>query len=127
MAITQFTLEKLSHFTLLATATITATGNQAGVDITQLDGKIQLILNATATGGAHTLTFRIEESADNSTYTPVTGGTFTAIANAASKQVLTLNASDLQKWIRLSCSAATGTPSSSVTCNGFGTRQYENT
>lgn len=127
MAITQYTLDKLSHFTLLATSTITATGNQAGVDIAELDGELQIIFNATATGGAHTLTFRIEESADNSTYTAATGGTFTAIANAASKQVLTLNAGDLQRWIRLSCSAATGTPSSSVTCNGYGTKQYENT
>lgn len=127
MALTQYTLDKLSHFTLLATTTITATGNQASVDVAELDGEIQVILNATATGGAHTLTFRIEESADNSTFTAVTGGTFTAIANAASKQILTLNVSDLQRYIRLSCSAATGTPSSSVTCNGFGTKQYENT
>lgn len=125
MAIHQSTLEKLQHFTLLATSTITATGNQTGIDLQAYDGEIQIILNATAAGSGNTLTFRIEESANNSSYAAVTGGTFTAVANAASKQVLTLNASDLRRYIRVSCSAASGTPSSSVTVNGYGTRQYE--
>jgi hypothetical protein len=125
MAIHQSTLEKLQHFTLLATSTITATGDQTGVDLQAYDGEIQIILNATAAGSGNTLTFRIEESANNSSYAAVTGGTFTAVANAASKQVLTLNASDLRRYIRVSCSAASGTPSSSVTVNGYGTRQYE--
>jgi hypothetical protein len=125
MAIHQSTLEKLQHFTLLATSTITATGDQTGVDLQAYDGEIQIILNATAAGSGNTLTFRIEDSANNSSYAAVTGGTFTAVANAASKQVLTLNASDLRRYIRLSCSAASGTPSSSVTVNGYGTRQYE--
>lgn len=125
MAIHQSTLEKLQHFTLLATSTITATGNQTGIDLQAYDGEIQIILNATAAGSGNTLTFRIEESANDSSYAAVTGGTFTAVANAASKQVLTLNASDLRRYIRVSCSAASGTPSSSVTVNGYGTRQYE--
>lgn len=125
MAIHQSTLEKLQHFTLLATSTITATGNQTGIDLQAYDGEIQVILNATAAGSGNTLTFRIEDSANDSSYAAVTGGTFTAVANAASKQVLTLNASDLRRYIRLSCSAASGTPSSSVTVNGYGTRQYE--
>jgi hypothetical protein len=125
MAITQYTLDKLQHFTLLATTTITGTGNQTGVDIGDYDGEMQIILSGTAAGAGADLTFRIEESADDSTYTAVTGGTFTAIANAASKQVLTLNASELKKYIRLSCTAETGTASSSVTCFGYGTKQYE--
>jgi hypothetical protein len=125
MAITQSTLEKLQHFTLLATTTITATGNQTGVDLQAYDGDIQIILNATAAGSGATLTFRIEDSADNSSFAAVTNGTFTAVANAASKQTLTLSATDLRRYIRLSCSAATGSPSSAVTVNGYGTRQYE--
>lgn len=125
MAITQYTLDKLQHFTLLATTTITATGNQTGVDIGDFDGEIQVILSGTAAGAGADLTFRIEESEDNSSFTAVTGGTFTAIANAASKQVLTLNASELKRYIRLSCTAETGTASSAVTCFGYGTKQYE--
>jgi len=125
MSITQYTLDKLQHFTLLATTTITATGNQTGVDIGDYDGEMQIILSGTAAGAGADLLFRIEESADDSAYTAVTGGTFTAIANAAFKQVLTLNASELKKYIRLSCTAETGTASSAVTCFGYGTKQYE--
>lgn len=124
MAIHELSLEKFSHFTLLATTTITATGNQTGVDLQGYEGDVQIILTGTAAGAGADLTFRIEESADNSTYTAATGGGFTAIANAASKQVLTLNSNDLKRYIRLSCTAETGTASSSVTCNGYGLLKY---
>jgi hypothetical protein len=125
MAITQYTLDKLQHFTLLATTTITGTGNQTGVDIGDYDGEIQVILLGTAAGAGADLTFRIEDSADDLTYAAVTGGGFNAVANTASKQVLTLNASELKRYIRLSCTAETGTASSSISCIGYGTKQYE--
>jgi hypothetical protein len=124
MAIHQQTLEKLQHFTLLATTTITATGNQTGVDLLEYDGDIQIILAGTAAGASADLTFRIEESSDNSTFTAVTGGTFTAIGNAAYKEVKTLSRDDLKRYIRLSCTAETGTASSAVTCFGFGLKKY---
>lgn len=125
MAITQSTLDKLQHFTLLATTTITATGDQAGVDIRDYDGDIQVVLVGTAAGSGADLTFRLEHSNDNSTFAAVTGGTFTAVGNAAYKEVKTFSAGDLRRYIRLSCTAETGTASSAVTCIGFGTKQYE--
>ena len=124
MAIFQQTLEKLQHFTLLATTTITATGNQTGVDLLEYDGDIQIILAGTAAGAGADLTFRIEESSDNSTFTAVTGGTFTAIGNAAYKEVKTFDRDNLKRYIRLSCTAETGTASSAVTCFGFGLKKY---
>ncbi len=124
MAIHQTTLEKLQHFTLLATTTITGTGNQTGVDLAGYEGEIQIILVGTAAGSGADLTFRIEESANNSDYTAATGGSFTAVGNAAYKEVITLNASDLKRYIRLSCTAETGTASSSITCVGYGTKKY---
>ena len=124
MTLTQYSLEKLSHFTLLATTTITATGNQTGVDLAGYEGEIAIILSGTAAGSGADLTFRIEESANNSDYTAATGGSFTAIGNAAAKEVITLNASDLKRYIRLSCTAETGTASSAVTCFGFGLLKY---
>lgn len=124
MALHELTLDKLQHFNLLTPTTITATGNQTGIDLTDYEGDVQLILTNTAAGAGATLTFRIEESADNSTYTAATGGGFTAVANAVGKQVITLNSNDLKRYIRLSCSAATGTPSSVVACVGFGLKKY---
>ena len=124
MAIHELTLDKIEHFTLLATTTITATGDQTGIDLAGYEGDVQIILSGTAAGAAADLTFRIEESADDSTYTAATGGTFTAIGNAAYKEVLTLNSNDLKRYIRLSCTAETGTASSAVTCFGFGLKKY---
>jgi len=124
MAIHELTLDKLQHFTLLATTTITATGDQTGVDLAGYEGDVQIILSGTAAGADADLTFRIEESADNSTFTAATGGTFTAIGNAAYKEVITLNSNDLKRYIRLSCTAETGTASSAVTCFGFGLKKY---
>jgi len=124
MAIHELTLDKIEHFTLLATTTITATGDQTGVDLAGYEGDVQIILSGTAAGAAADLTFRIEESADDSTYTAATGGTFTAIGNAAYKEVITLNSNDLKRYIRLSCTAETGTASSAVTCFGFGLKKY---
>ena len=124
MGVFQQTLEKLQHFTLLATTTITATGNQSGVDLLEYDGDIQIILAGTAAGASADLTFRIEESSDNSTFTAVTGGTFTAIGNAAYKEVKTFDRDNLKRYIRLSCTAETGTASSAVTCFGFGLKKY---
>ena len=124
MAIHELTLDKLQHFTLLATTTITGTGDQTGVDLAGYEGDVQIILSGTAAGADADLTFRIEESADDSTYTAATGGTFTAIGNAAYKEVITLNSNDLKRYIRLSCTAETGTASSAVTCFGFGLKKY---
>ena len=124
MALHELTLDKLQHFTLLATTTITAVGDQTGVDLAGYEGDVQIILSGTAAGAGADLTFRIEESADNSTYTAAAGGSFTAIGNAAYKEVITLNSNDLKRYIRLSCTAETGTASSAVTCFGFGLKKY---
>ncbi len=124
MAVHELTLDKLQHFTLLATTTITGTGNQTGVDIKDYEGDVQIILAGTAAGADASLAFRIEESSDDSTYTAAAGGTFTVIGNAAAKQVLSLNSNDLKRYIRLSCTAEVGTASSAVTCFGFGLKKY---
>ena len=87
MAITQYALEKLQHFTLLATTTITAVGDQSGVDLGGLERDIQIILNATAAGSGATFDCRIEESdTEGGSYTAVTGGGFTQIGNAAASR-----------------------------------------
>jgi hypothetical protein len=125
MALHELTLDKLQHFTLLATTTITATGDQAAVDLAGYEGDVQIILSGTAAGAGADLTFRIEESdASGGTYTAATGGGFTVLGNTAYKEVITLNSNDLKRYIRLSCTAETGTASSSVTCFGFGLKKY---
>jgi hypothetical protein len=124
MAIHQYSLEKLQHFQLCA-ATITAIGDQTGVDISDYEGDIQLILNATAAGSGATFDCRIEHADTvGGSYTAVTGGGFTQIANAATKQVLTLNADALKAFIRFSVTSDAGTGSSQITVDGIGLKKY---
>jgi hypothetical protein len=125
MAVHELSLDKLQHFTLLATTTVTAIGDGTAVDLQGYEGDIQIILNATAAGAGATFDTRIEESATSGgSYTAVTGGGFTQIDNAASKQVLTLNSNDLKRFIRFSRTTDAGTGSSSMTVNGYGLKKY---
>jgi hypothetical protein len=124
MAIRAQTLEKLQHFALCA-ATISAVGDQTGVDISDYEGDIQLILNATAAGSGATLDCRIEHADTlGGSYAAVTGGGFTQIANVAAKQVITLNADELKGFVRFSVTAEGGTASSTITVNGIGLKKY---
>ena len=124
MSLTQYALEKFQHFTLCAAATITAIGDQTAVDLAGYEGEIQIILVSTAAGSGATFDVRIEDSANNSSFAAVTGGSFTQIGNAYSKQVITLNASDLRRYVRMSVTSDAGTGSSVMVCVGYGLLKY---
>ena len=127
MAVFQQTLEKLQHFPLHPTATETTTFTGATTNIADLkdfDGDIQLILDSGAAASSGTMTGKIQDSADGSTgWADVTGGGFTAVAQAASKQVLTINRDAIKRYIRfVGTIAASGTTTYSV--NGYGLKKY---
>jgi hypothetical protein len=124
MAITPYALEKLQHFALCA-ATITAIGDQTGVDIRDIEGDLQIILNAAAAGSGATFDCRIEHSDTlGGTYAAVTGGGFTQIGNTAAKQVITLNADELKGFVRFSVTSDAGTGSSYMVANAYGLKKY---
>jgi hypothetical protein len=124
MAIRAQTLDKLQHFALCA-ATITAISDQTGVSVADYEGDIQLILNATAAGSGATFDCRIEHSDTvGGTYTAVTGGSFTQIGNAATKEVITLNVDSLKGFLRFSVTSDAGTGSSYITVDGIGLKKY---
>jgi hypothetical protein len=128
MALTQFALEKLQHFPLhpVAAETGTFTGATTNIaDLGDFDGDIQVILDAGAAAASGTMTGKIQHS-DTTTsgdFSDVTGGGFTAVAQAVSKQVLTLNRDGLKRYIRfIGTIAASGTTTYSV--NGYGLKKY---
>ena len=128
MAIFQQTLEKLQHFPLhpLAQETTTFTGATTNIaDLKDFDGEIQIILDSGAAAASGTMTGQIQHS-DTTTsgdFENVTGGGFTAVAQAASKQVMTLNRDALKRYIRfVGTIAASGTTTYSV--NGYGLKKY---
>lgn len=128
MAITQYALEKLQHFPLhpVAQETATFTGATTNIaDLKDFEGDVQIILDSGAAGASGTMTGKLQHSADGSTnWADVTGGGFTAVAQAASKQVLTLNSDDLRRYVRfVGTIAASGTTTYSV--NGYGLKKYE--
>lgn len=128
MAIHQQTLEKLQHFPLhpVASETSTFTGATTNIaDLTDYDGDIQIILDAGAAASSGTMTGKIQHS-DTTTsgdFSDVTGGGFTAVAQAAAKEVITLNRDNLKRYIRfVGTIAASGTTIYSV--NGYGLKKY---
>ena len=128
MAIFQQTLEKLQHFPLhpLAQETTTFTGATTNIaDLKDFDGEIQIILDSGAAASSGTMTGKIQHSdtTDNGDFSDVTGGGFTAVAQAVSKQVMTLNRDALKRYIRfVGTIAASGTTTYSV--NGYGLKKY---
>jgi hypothetical protein len=93
----------LSMVALKASARITADNNGAGVDVSEFQGIVQVILNSSATEAAdNTSDVKLQHSADNSAWSDVTGGAFAQVVNAAaSVQVLTLNADNFKKYVRV--------------------------
>ncbi len=127
MAIHQQTLEKLQHFALhpVATESTTFTGATTNIaDLKDFDGDIQIILDSGAAASSGTMTGKIQDSADGSTgWGDITGGGFTAVAQAASKQVITVNRDGIKRYVRfVGTIAASGTTTYSV--NGYGLKKY---
>ena len=127
MAIHQQTLEKLQHFPLhpVASESTTFTGATTNIaDLKDFDGDIQIILDSGAAASSGTMTGKIQDSADGSTgWADVIGGGFTAVAQAAAKQVLTINRDGIKRYIRfVGTIAASGTTIYSV--NGYGLKKY---
>ena len=128
MAIHQQSLEKLQHFPLhpVASETSTFTGATTNIaDLVAFDGHIQIILDAGAAASCGTMTGKIQHSdtTRDGDFSDVSGGGFTAVAQAVSKQVLALNRDALKRYIRfVGTIAASGTTIYSV--NGYGLKKY---
>lgn len=128
MALTQYALEKLQSFPLhpVAAETATFTGATTNIaDLATFEGDILLLLDSGAAAASGTMTGKIQHSANGTTnWDDVTGGGFTAVAQAASRQTLVLNGDDLRRYIRfVGTIAASGTTTYSVV--GFALKKYD--
>jgi len=84
---------------------------QTGIDVQDYDGVALFILNASAgTGTTPTLDVTIEESADDSTYTAVTGGAFTQVTDTAAVEAIALNVGNLKRYVRVTIDIGGTTP-----------------
>ena len=94
MSIQQRNLEALQHFPLHPNASETATFTGATTniaDLQALDGDIQIVLDSGAAAASGTMTGKIQHSNTTTAgdFVDVPAGAFTAVAQAASKQVMT--------------------------------------
>ena len=91
--------------TLLACDSRTASANGTGFDLEGSNGAegeaiIILSSDAASAGTDPTLDVKLQESSDDSTYTDISGATFTQVTNAASSQKISINTNDVKRYLR---------------------------
>jgi hypothetical protein len=87
--------------------------NGTGVDLSGYDGALVLIEAGVISGASGTLTFEVQESDDNSSYTAVASGdldgTEPVIAAANDDQIHLIGYKGIKRYIRVSITAKSGT------------------
>lgn len=114
------------HSAILACASVTASANGTGIDVSGFVGDMKVTLDSSAGGGAdHTLNTKLQESDDNVTFTDVVGGGFTQVTNAAASfETLTISADGLKKYIRGVDTVAGTSPVFARSLSLVGEKQY---
>ena len=85
----------------LIAGTYTADANGAGADLQGYQGVLKIVLDSGAGGGTTpTLDVKIQDSADNSSFTDVVGKTFVQVTTIASLQSLGIDTRAVRRYIR---------------------------
>ncbi|MDX2074699.1 MAG: hypothetical protein SFX19_10125 [Alphaproteobacteria bacterium] len=93
----------LQVLNLAGVASRTSNLDGSAIDLKDYDGEAVIVLDSSAAtaGSSPTLDVKLQESADGSTgWTDVTGGAFTQVTNAASKQKLSINTDECKRYIK---------------------------
>ena len=92
--------------TLLACDARTASANGTGFDLEGSNGAegeaiVILASDAASAGTNPTLDVKLQESSDNSTFTDISGATFTQVTDAAQAlEKITINTNDVKRYLR---------------------------
>jgi|TARA_R100001163_G_scaffold45445_1_gene34174 hypothetical protein len=91
--------------TLFANDSRTASANGTGFDLEGSNGAegeaiIILSSDAASAGSSPTLDVKLQESADNSSFSDISGATFTQVTDAASSQKISINTNDVKRYLR---------------------------
>ena len=92
--------------TLLACDARTASANGTGFDLEGSNGAegeaiVVLASDAASAGSSPTLDVKLQESSDNSTFTDISGATFTQVTDAAQAlEKITINTNDVKRYLR---------------------------
>ena len=92
--------------TLLACDARTASANGTGFDLEGSNGAegeaiIILASDAASAGSSPTLDVKLQESSDNSTFTDISGATFTQVTDSAQAlEKISINTNDVKRYLR---------------------------
>ena len=118
-------ISALERKTLHANALCASSAASSALDLSDYEGSIDLILDATAQGSGITNAMKITEcDTSGGSFTDVSGGGFTTVANTASAQLLRLDSNKLQRFIKLDKTVAGGTGTGNVSVQIVGQKKY---
>lgn len=110
---------------ILPTASRSSDANGSAVDLNGLEGEAIVILDAPAGSGNQTLDVKLQQSADGSTsWTDVTGGAFTQVTTTASQQKLSINISEIKRYVRGVTDVGGTSPDYTFSVNLIGFNKY---
>jgi len=91
----------VTRIVLAVSASITASGNGAAVNVSDFQGICQIIMNSGPTN-AGTNTVKLQHSDDGSTnWVDVPNGAFPAVGTTAAAPSITMNSDALKKFVRV--------------------------
>ena len=110
---------------ILPNDVLASTANGSGVDLQGYEGDAAFIFSAEAGGSGVTYAMKIQESADNSSWSDATGGGFTTTsANTAAVEQIALNISALKRYVRAASTVAGGTGAGAVNVTAYASKKY---
>lgn len=121
--------DQLQVLNLHPVAAVTGDGLSSAVDIGELSGEIAIILDVSApvAGTTPGLACKLQHSdTSGGSYTDVTGGAFTAIADSAGVEKISLNKDEMKRWVKLNKDiSGTDSPQYLVSSKIVGMKKYQ--
>ena len=106
------------------TSATTSTSTGSGIDIRDYIGRMAIMLDADNNSGTTpTMDVKIQESADDSTYSDISGATFTQVTTTASFQQIALDVDSTKRYIRAVSTLAGTSPSYTYSITGYGAKK----
>lgn len=103
-----------------------ASGEGSGVDVRTYHGRAAAILNQKAgTGTTPTLNVKLQESADDSTYTDISGATFTQATSANGTEAIEVDLDGVSRYVRAKYVLAGTTPAFDLGVTLVAPKQYQ--
>ena len=108
----------------LAAGTYTVSADGAGIDLQGYQGVLKVVLNSGAGGGTTpTLDVKIQDSADNISFTDIIGKTFVQVGADASLQSLGIDTRGVKRYIRAALTITGTSPTFGLAVVAAGQKQ----